>query len=262
MRLALSQANTRAAMITPMTTANARLCSTAVVPVTTTMTNTSDRGILLNVLRLAHSKVPIATMIINPVSAAIGNCSTRLAPTMMKITSATEATIPDRRARAPFDMLIRLCPSMAHPPIPEKNPERILATPCAKDSLLLRPRVLGDFIDDVQREQTFDETHPGHNSRIGENNGQCFKRNRNSRNMKRWKSALNRRDITDGFGINTEQKHNAKNDQNGDQGSRNRFGQSRQSPDDEHGQQNQTQQNVHRRTGEPLTGTVLELIEL
>ena len=53
----------------------------------------------------------------------------------------TEAKIPDNRALAPEEILIRLCPIMAQPPMPEKSPERILAVPCATASLLPLPRV-------------------------------------------------------------------------------------------------------------------------
>lgn len=60
---------------------------------------------------------------------------------MMKISKLIAATIPDKRARAPDDTLIRLCPSMAQPPIPEKKPESTLAVPWATHSLLLWPRV-------------------------------------------------------------------------------------------------------------------------
>jgi hypothetical protein len=41
----------------------------------------SDLGILLKVFKLAHSKVPMATIIISPVRAAIGKTSIRPAQT-------------------------------------------------------------------------------------------------------------------------------------------------------------------------------------
>ena len=53
----------------------------------------------------------------------------------------TEATIPESRALAPADILIRLCPIIAQPPIPENKPESIFAIPCAAASLLPRPLV-------------------------------------------------------------------------------------------------------------------------
>ena len=76
--------------------------------VTTIITITSVNGILPNTLRLAHSNVPIDTMIITPVSAAIGNCSITGAPHMMKESNPRDATIPESRARAPEEILIKL----------------------------------------------------------------------------------------------------------------------------------------------------------
>ena len=140
-RLALSQAKRRAAMMTPTMTASARLCRKMVTSVTNTMTKMSDFGIRLKVRRLAHSKVPTATMIISPVKAAIGTSSIRLLPNMMNTRSITAATMPDSRARAPALILISDCPSMAHPPIPLRKPEQMLAMPCATASLFPRPRV-------------------------------------------------------------------------------------------------------------------------
>ena len=140
-RFALSHANTSAEMITPTITAKARLRKKIVTKVTTTITNTSDFGILLKVRKLAHSKVVTATIIINPVRAAIGSCSIIPEPNMINISKATAATIPDKRALAPEETLIKLCPIIAHPPIPEKRPDSILAVPCATASLLLFPRV-------------------------------------------------------------------------------------------------------------------------
>ena len=55
MRMALSQAKTRAATMTPMSTASARLCAAAVTPVTSTMMSTSEVGIRRKVRREAHS---------------------------------------------------------------------------------------------------------------------------------------------------------------------------------------------------------------
>ncbi len=128
-------------MITPSKTAIAKLWVIAVIKVTKIMTTTSELGIFLNVLKLAHSKVPIATININPTKAAIGNCSIKLLPNIINTKSITAAVIPDKRALAPEDVLIKLCPIIAQPPIPDKNPERIFAVPCATHSLLPRPLV-------------------------------------------------------------------------------------------------------------------------
>ena len=141
MRFAFSHANTSAEMMTPISTASARLCSSTVMPATKKPTRLSRVGILPIALILAHSKVPMATIIISPVRAAIGIFSMYSAPNMMNTSSITEATMPDRRARAPEEMLMRLWPIMAQPPMPEKNPVTTLARPCAIASLLLLPRV-------------------------------------------------------------------------------------------------------------------------
>jgi hypothetical protein len=50
-------------------------------------------------------------------------------PNITKPRSPSAATIPDSRALAPFETLISDCPIIAHPPIPEKKPERVFATP-------------------------------------------------------------------------------------------------------------------------------------
>ncbi len=141
MRVALSQAKASAAIITPINTARARLCTKIVTSVTVSITKTSIFGNLVNALKLAHSKVPIDTINISPTSAAIGTCSIRLLPYITKISRVSDAIIPAIRVLAPFDTLIRLCPIIAHPPIPEKNPEVIFAAHCAIASLLLFPCV-------------------------------------------------------------------------------------------------------------------------
>ena len=139
--MALSQANTSAATTTPSNTANAKLCKTAVTKVTNTMINTSDVGMRRNVRNEAHSNVPMATMIMRPVKAAMGNRSIKGAPNKMNTKSITAATMPLNRARAPELTLMRLCPIMAHPPMPLNKPLRMLAAPCATHSRLPWPRV-------------------------------------------------------------------------------------------------------------------------
>ena len=99
------------------------------IKVTAIMTKTSDLGILLKVLKLAHSKVPIETIIIKPVKAAMGSFSIKPEPNMIKTRSIMAATIPESLALAPAEILIRLCPIIAHPPIPDSKPEIIFADP-------------------------------------------------------------------------------------------------------------------------------------
>ncbi len=129
MRLALSQAKTKAEIITPIKTAKARLCIKIVIKATKTPTKISCLGILLIIRKLIHSKVPMATINITPTKAAIGNFSITGAPnnTIQRIVKA--ATIPDKRALEPADKFTKVCAIMGQPPIPKKNPFKILALP-------------------------------------------------------------------------------------------------------------------------------------
>ena len=128
-------------MTTPMSTASARLWRTAVMTVTSTIMKTSLRGMRRNVRRDAHSNVPMATMIIRPVNAAMGNCSMSGAPNKMNTRSMTAAMMPESRARAPELTLMRLWPIIAQPPIPLKRPLKMFAEPWATHSRLPCPRV-------------------------------------------------------------------------------------------------------------------------
>ena len=116
-------------MITPTNTAKAKLCRNTVINETNTITTTSCVGICPKVLKLAHSNVPMATITITPVNAAIGNCSIIGAPYIMNISNNSDATIPDNRCLAPEDILINDCPIIAHPPIPENKPVTKFAVP-------------------------------------------------------------------------------------------------------------------------------------
>ena len=115
---ALSQANTKAEMITPINTAKAKLCKTTVIKVTKIITKISDLGILLKALKLAHSKVPIATITITPTKAAIGTSSITGAPNRIIRRIVSAAIIPDNRALEPADKLTKVCAIIGHPPIP------------------------------------------------------------------------------------------------------------------------------------------------
>ena len=95
----------------------------------------------LKILRLAHSKVPAATIIMTPVSAAIGNLPMTGAPTRMMTKMVKAATIPESLARDPAERFTKVCAIIGQPPIPKKNPFRILAPPCATHSRLEFPFV-------------------------------------------------------------------------------------------------------------------------
>ncbi len=106
--LALSQAKTKAEIITPIKTAKAKLCNTIVINATTIPTKISCFGILLMILKLAHSNVPIATIIITPTKAAIGNCSIIGAPNKIIPSIVNAAIIPDNRALEPAERFTKV----------------------------------------------------------------------------------------------------------------------------------------------------------
>ena len=93
------------------------------------------------ILKLAHSNVPIATIIITPTKAAIGNLPITGAPYKMISKMVNAATIPDNRALEPAERLTKVWAIIGQPPIPKKNPFKILALPCAIHSLFPFPLV-------------------------------------------------------------------------------------------------------------------------
>ena len=127
-RFAFSLENTRALTITPEITAIAKSKKT-VIDETNISTNTSVFGILLIILKLDHAKVPITTINITPTNAEIGTCSISPDAKRIKPSSASAATIPERRPLPPPLILIIDCPIIAQPPIPPNNPVRIFAPP-------------------------------------------------------------------------------------------------------------------------------------
>lgn len=86
-------------------------------------------GILFKIRKLDHSNVPITTINITPTSAAIGICSIRLDANKINANKQIAAVMPDKRPLPPELTLIILCPIMAQPPIPPKNPVAMFATP-------------------------------------------------------------------------------------------------------------------------------------
>src|SRR5690625_127786 len=106
--MALSQAKTSAAMIAPINTAKAKFSRQTVTKVSQSMTKISDLGYWFKVLKLAYPTIPIATMNINHVNAAMGTCPIKLLPNITKTNNINAATMPDNLALAPFDMLIKL----------------------------------------------------------------------------------------------------------------------------------------------------------
>ena len=101
----------------------------------------SGSGILPNKRNEPHSKVPITTIIITPMSTATGIISMYLSKYKIKKSKTTAATMPDSLPRPPDLILIKLCPTMAQPPIPPKKPVIVFASPWPIHSLLGRPVV-------------------------------------------------------------------------------------------------------------------------
>ncbi|MNX86872.1 hypothetical protein D3C86_1187740 [compost metagenome] len=93
------------------------------------------------ILKLAHSKVVIATIIITPTKAAMGNFPITGAPNRMIIKIVNAAIIPESLALEPAPRFTKVCAIIGQPPIPKKKPFKIFELPCAMHSLLLFPRV-------------------------------------------------------------------------------------------------------------------------
>ena len=157
MCLACSQANTSAETITPTTTAIARSVATVTAD-TSISTRASLRGTLPSTRKLLHSKVPMTTMNITPMSAARGICSISEYATRINSNKLRAAVIPESRPRPPEFTLIMLWPIMAQPPMPPKNPVAVLAMPCATHSLL--PRPLLSVISSTSRSVNRDSIRP------------------------------------------------------------------------------------------------------
>ncbi len=75
----------------------------------------------LKIRKLAHSNVPIATMIITPVKAAIGNFPIMGAPIKMMSKMVNAATIPESLALEPAERLTNVCAIIGQPPNTEEK---------------------------------------------------------------------------------------------------------------------------------------------
>lgn len=131
-----SQANTNAEMITPLITAMARSPVRTVIIVTATMTKLSARGTFRSTLKVGQAKVPITTINISPTSAASGIFINNPEPKTIKRSKKTAALIPESLPLPLLEILIILCPIIAHPPIHQKNQQTIFASHCPIDSWL------------------------------------------------------------------------------------------------------------------------------
>ena len=105
------------------------------------MIKASRLGIERIIRKLDHSNVPITTINITPVKAAIGICSIKGDANKIKLNKNKAAAIPDKRPRPPEFTLIIDWPIIAQPPMPPKKPVATLAVPWATHSLLPWPRV-------------------------------------------------------------------------------------------------------------------------
>ena len=122
------QAYDKAEKITPTITAIAKSCHTVTL-VTRIITMASSFGTLDNIFKDAQANVPITTIIMIPVNAAIGIISIHLEKNNIKHNSEIAATIPDNLPLPPEEIFIIDCPIIAHPPIAPKKPHVILLRP-------------------------------------------------------------------------------------------------------------------------------------
>ena len=125
---AFFQSNTRAEIMTPATTARARLSEITVIAVTAIITKASLLGIFGSILNVGQAKVPITTINMSQTSAASGIIDIRLVANTIRRIKNTEAEIPEIRPLPPFDILIIDCPIIAQPPIAPKNPHTPFAS--------------------------------------------------------------------------------------------------------------------------------------
>ncbi|MNN49554.1 hypothetical protein D3C81_1640840 [compost metagenome] len=72
-----------------------------------------------------------------PTNAAIGICFTTLPRTKIKNNKNTPDIKVDNRERPPDLTLITVCPIIAQPAMPPKNPDTTFAIPCPRTSLFL-----------------------------------------------------------------------------------------------------------------------------
>ena len=137
---ATRRANNTMAVSTPIATPMARLWLSRVENTVTSMTVVSLSGIFRSVEGFTECqlKEPTATMIMMPVSAAMG-----ISPTMSpKLTTSTSKNTPassvDKRVRAPeARVLISVWPIIAHPPMPPNTPVTMFAIPWPQLSRVL-----------------------------------------------------------------------------------------------------------------------------
>ena len=126
--------------MTPTTTAIAKSWIT-VTPVTRMITNASSLGILNRSFKEGQAKVPITTIIMIPVRAAMGILSISADKNTINTNSAIAAEKPDNRPLPPESIFIIVWPIIAHPPIALKNPQTKFASPCPTHSRLGLPSV-------------------------------------------------------------------------------------------------------------------------
>mmetsp|Transcript_42161 Transcript_42161/g.127385 ORF Transcript_42161/g.127385 Transcript_42161/m.127385 type:complete len:250 (+) Transcript_42161:428-1177(+) len=138
--LAADQANARALMKRPMTTAVAK--STAIVtPVTTRMTSASVHEMMESSPKDPHANVLIDTMNMSPTNAATGMWLTSgVAKTTLTARPAAMIKLESRPWPPPLT-LISDWPIKAQPPCVPKSPATMFPRPCPKHSRLVDPGV-------------------------------------------------------------------------------------------------------------------------
>jgi hypothetical protein len=102
-------------------------------------------------------------MIMTATSAAMGIIFTHPPNTTIKISRKTPATKVESRPRPPDFTLMTVCPIIAQPAMPPKNPETIFATPGRRihGFLLLSVSVRSSTIEAVMTDSSKPTTHSG-----------------------------------------------------------------------------------------------------
>ncbi len=122
---------------TPTNTPKARLCVQTTTITVLIMTTLVESGYFFRLRMDCQSNVPIETIIITATSAAMGMRATQSLRKTTRTNKTDPATRVDRRPRPPDLTLITDWPIMAHPAMPPRSPEPILAMPCPLHSRFL-----------------------------------------------------------------------------------------------------------------------------
>ena len=115
---------------------------------------------------------------------------------------------------------------------------------------------VGHVVDQVEREQRFDQADRRQNQRVGEHDLQGFKRERHVRHAEDRQAAGDGTQIAHGAGVDLKPDHHQRHDHDRHQRCWNRLGELGQQINDRHGEGDQPQHQVQRHSGQPLRGAI------